>query len=468
MLLRRVVQAFGKKASDIRFIATSATIAGKDAEEKLRDYLAGLAGVEREQVDVIGGSRIWPDINSQQPRSISIDDIKSIDKNEDVSPERFIVLEQSDIATTLRHTVVSSNKPHDLNDLVDSISSKLIGKTKAEKQQEVLSWLDLLTGTRRYKDEPPFLKLRTHIFQRMLHGLWACVDSRCSAKSQNLKDWPFGNVYVSQRARCDCHAPVYELAFCNDCKAPHLVAEDRNGTLQQCSPYAGDEFSLTYEQNEEDSVEEDINLTSKTAGSGQSVILAGRATDLEQYETIELDVESLRLGSLAAARSTTIRRAYHKEGLCSACHASDNHYRTFLKKAYLGSPFYVANAVPTVLEFCPDPDKADCNGMSPEELPGRGRKLITFTDSRQGTARMAVRMQQEAERSKLRGLIFSNLKNAQISANKAPQNAPTADYDQLMANAAEMEELGMHAVAIPESVTSPLEKYLQHLSLQGM
>ncbi len=31
--------------------------------------------------------------------------------------------------------------------------------------------------------------------------------------------------------------------------------------------------------------------------------------------------------------------------------------------------------------------------------------LITFTDSRQGTARMAVRMQQEAERSRLRGSV---------------------------------------------------------------
>ena len=78
----------------------------------------------------------------------------------------------------------------------------------------------------------------------------------------------------------------------------------------------------------------------------------------------------------------------------------------------LGSPFYVANVVPTLLEFCPDPDVID--GLGPNSLPGRGRKLITFTDSRQGTARMAVKMQQEAEKSKLRGLVFEIIKKKQL------------------------------------------------------
>lgn len=64
----------------------------------------------------------------------------------------------------------------------------------------------------------------------------------------------------------------------------------------------------------------------------------------------------------------------------------------------LGGPFYVANAAPTVLEYCQDYQEEDQKpDYGPQSLPGRGRRLITFTDSRQGTARMAVRMQQEAE-----------------------------------------------------------------------
>ena len=38
-------------------------------------------------------------------------------------------------------------------------------------------------------------------------------------------------------------------------------------------------------------------------------------------------------------------------------------------------------------------------------MPAKGKRLITFTDSRQGTARLSVKMQQEAERSRLRGAV---------------------------------------------------------------
>ncbi|MBF4360381.1 hypothetical protein, partial [Vibrio anguillarum] len=48
--------------------------------------------------------------------------------------------------------------------------------------------------------------------------------------------------------------------------------------------------------------------------------------------------------------------------------------------------------------------------IGPNSVPGRGRRLITFTDSRQGTAKMSIRMQQEAERSRLRGLVFKELR----------------------------------------------------------
>jgi ATP-dependent helicase YprA (DUF1998 family) len=60
LLLRRVVEAFGKQASDIRFVATSATIAGENAAQRLQTYLASLAGVPDDQVVVIGGSRQVP------------------------------------------------------------------------------------------------------------------------------------------------------------------------------------------------------------------------------------------------------------------------------------------------------------------------------------------------------------------------------------------------------------------------
>src|SRR5690606_35322416 len=82
LLLRRVVQAFGRQSEKIRFIATSATIAAADAEERLKRYLADLAGVPIDQVEVIGGSRVWPDLEFDSPSSNT-----SLQAIRDIEPE---------------------------------------------------------------------------------------------------------------------------------------------------------------------------------------------------------------------------------------------------------------------------------------------------------------------------------------------------------------------------------------------
>lgn len=447
LLLRRVVQAFDRTSEQIRFVATSATIAGADAKERLQHYLAGLAGVPLGHVEVIDGSRKWPDLGFNSPgKNISLQTIRAIEPENTVSPARFETLCQSHIARRLRHAVVSSDKPLDLNDLIKVVADQLQGSNRLEQQQEMLDWVDLMTGTHPEENQPPFLKLRAHLFQRMLHGLWACVDPQCSAKSQHLQGWPFGNVYVNQRSRCECHAPVYELGFCGDCKNPHLLAEKRHGILHQPSPYAGDEFALNYEEDSENTE----TAAEPHKPSIQQLIIAGSQGEHGSYRPFNLDLDTQRLGVVNALRNINIHILSTEEHqvCCSQCgHATKTGTSDFLKKAYLGAPFYVANAVPTMLEFCPDPDKKDCEGRSPEELPGRGRKLITFTDSRQGTARMAVRMQQEAERSRLRGLAFEILRNAQANADSEPQNIPTGNPDEILSQADNLEKMGMAAMA---------------------
>lgn len=449
LLLRRVVQAFGKNPEEIRFVATSATIAGAEAEEKLKRYLADLAGVRLEQVDVIGGSRVWPDILfDSKVEKASLEAVQSIENEQEISPSRFDALGRNSIARALRHAIVNSTKPLDLNELLTILKSELMPGSRLEQQREVLGWLDVSTGTRRHKDEPPFLKLRTHLFQRMLHGLWSCIDPNCTAKSTSLIEWPFGNVYVHQRARCECNAPVYELGFCDDCKTPHLIAEDRNGVLHQLSPYAGDEFSLSYESGEEEtSPEREVTGPTTSRTYAQRLVIAGLQVAQDPFFSVSLDLDTHGLCATNSARPINITIAEEKAACCSHCDHELPNKKSFLRKAYLGAPFYVANAVPTVLEFCPDADKKDSNERSPEELPGRGRKLITFTDSRQGTARMAVRMQQEAERSRLRGLVFETLRNVQAKADAEPKDVPTGNYDLLMHQAEGLEQSGMGVMA---------------------
>ncbi len=131
--------------------------------------------------------------------------------------------------------------------------------------------------------------------------------------------------------------------------------------------------------------------------------------------------------------------------------------------------------MPTVLEYCQDfTSDEGKDGVGPLSLPGRGRRLITFTDSRQGTARMAVRMQQEAERSRLRGSVVEILGWHQ---RKQPTSAPNdqADVMKLVARvtqyreeAREYREWGMPEEAkLSEAQAERLEQAIQTATGKG-
>lgn len=52
--------------------------------------------------------------------------------------------------------------------------------------------------------------------------------------------------------------------------------------------------------------------------------------------------------------------------------------------------------------------------MQPEQVPGLpagGRRALTFTDSRQGVARLAAKLQQDAERSLTRAFVWHRVQS---------------------------------------------------------
>ena len=58
---------FQADPSNVHFVATSATIGDEGATEDLRRYLADLAGVALDRVDVITGGRVTPELNTTGP-----------------------------------------------------------------------------------------------------------------------------------------------------------------------------------------------------------------------------------------------------------------------------------------------------------------------------------------------------------------------------------------------------------------
>lgn len=245
-------------------------------------------------------------------------------------------------------------------------------------------------------------------------------------------------MYVNQRQNCDCGSPVYEVAFCNDCNEPHLLARDKKGKLVQWENKGGDEFSLQDEVPvEHDATEEKVE---KDNSFQPPLIIAAGETSEAGYTLQRLDRQTRRIGVINNDSIPLIINDIEQVCSASGCGYRGMSGKQPFRRALLGGPFYVTNIVPTVLEYCQDfTSDEGKEGVGPDSLPGRGRRLITFTDSRQGTARMAVRMQQEAERSRLRGSVVEILSWHQRTQTSTAPNA-NADLEKLAARAKQARE----------------------------
>lgn len=385
LLIRRALNGFGVKADDVRFIATSATI-GSDAnaKERLQKYLSNLAGIAVENIEVIDGSReVYPLPPLTTPNTLDAQALRDMP-----DAQREAAIESSQTARNLRSQLVKGPRT------LTSLSPLLFPALPVEQQQtQTLEWLDIVSQPSQDADKAHFLPIRGHIFHKVLHGLWACANPACSQKSSTpLADpaWRFGHVYTQQRLRCGCGAPVYELVSCSECNTPHLKARRNGDQLVQVLQNEEDGFSFDTETSDD----EDEELTKSV--NSIDVILS--TSEDENYKKRWIDPS----GKLINAGDENIFRIYwnEQEEVCSVCDYKGRAQKSPFRSAYLGMPFYTSVVVPTLLEHIPD--------GTPDELtkPMRGRTLLTFTDSRQGTARLAVKMQQYAERMRIRGLVY--------------------------------------------------------------
>ncbi|MDF1688800.1 MAG: DEAD/DEAH box helicase [Cycloclasticus sp.] len=398
LLLRRVLHAFGVKAKDVRFIATSATIGDKGSAEQLQQYLAKLAGIKVEQVVVVGADRLVPKLATTTVEKKSLTEIGNIDKKEKFSEARYSALSAHPLSTELRKLLTDNKAPSSLFDLSSAIFKD------SSQQDELLSWVDLCSNTSlpgNNKKDPsqestPFLPLRGHLFHQVLSGLWCCVDKNCSSKKDTFlsDDWAFGRVYSKRKNHCDCGAPIFELSFCNECNTPHLIGIESGGYLIQTDRNSVDEFSLDYEGSEED--DEDSGGSDTT----EKMLIAPLA-NIEL--TFPLSIDSQRKLSSPSMESFDLNILDQNNMSCSSCGYS-GFKSGFYRRSLLGTPFYISNTVPTLLDACQESEQAS-------DRPNRGKRLITFTDSRQGTARISVKIQQDAERDSIRGLVYAEASN---------------------------------------------------------
>lgn len=85
-----------------------------------------------------------------------------------------------------------------------------------------------------------FTPVRSHVFFRGLAGIFACTDSRCTARG-TLEHAILGEMYSAPMLRCGCGARVYEVLTHRDCGAAFIrgYVQDQFGTFLWHQPSNG-------------------------------------------------------------------------------------------------------------------------------------------------------------------------------------------------------------------------------------
>ena len=386
LLLRRVLHRFEVDPSDVRFVATSATIGGADASADLERFLAEVSGAPSDRVHVVTGERFVPPLPPLDPDRIP-KDIQCLP-----AEGQYDALCHHPTIRAVRSRL--AKKP---------ATMKALREETGLSNDEVIALLEKASTAR--SGDQPLLPLRIHLFHRTQRGLWACVNSACTGRDQTTvsSGWDFGAVFPNRRTRCEhCDFPVFELVACCDCGQEYLSAEEvfSGGTGEQklnpCIEAEDiDEFQLEVDPDDADEEPDESSDLSR-----RHRLVCGRDLEAE-------DIEEWRLGqdgTLGTGEGgTPVRLSPIGNGpmVCLRC-GTRNHRRRLLRELRIGAPFALSTIVPTALEHTPPMRKG-------AGLPSQGRRLLGFSDSRQGSARLAVRLQQEAERNRVRSILYHAL-----------------------------------------------------------
>ncbi|HCB5605740.1 DEAD/DEAH box helicase [Klebsiella aerogenes] len=415
LLLRRVMQAFNVGPGTdkpVQIIATSATI-GEDSPEgnkELAKFVADLAGVTERDVKVVRGYRQIPPISESLIRHEYPTSLASL--NSLSSQELYQQLCHYRVAQQLRQALT---RPGRLAVRLSELLNVARRTWPDINHRELLQLLDLMAKSREgeSKFSLAFTPLRMHGFIRTLAGLWACSNKQCAHKASELgeSDWPFGQVWFEQRQYCDCGAPVFEILRCSGCGSAYLSAKEEvrgDGTswlVAQPAAAEEDEFALDLDVYSEDEDNNELENNSQfdrlIASDGEKYIIS-----LEEATAGKIDREAQKHYEINLLRPESRGEGRNNSFACVCCGDTQRKNNPLFRPLRLGAPFFLNEIIPTLLEFSPLPQTRE------EQLgPFNGRRLLTFTDSRQGTARISARLQQDADKATLRTLCYQELAN---------------------------------------------------------
>jgi len=457
LLIRRVLLAFGVTSKDVRFVATSATIGeGEDTRGKLKRFLADVAGLPEASVDIVVGERV---------------------RRELPQPSPVPTLSEADLADPARVAAAPSVQAlvRELENGPISFARLEQAARKADVTAEALA--GALTAER--PGVEPLAPLRVHGFLRAVPGLWACLNEACPQSPRGA--WPFGAVLPEHVDECPhCHSATIEIVACRECGEPFLDAIERGGRLlQPRSVPETDEFAAGLEVDAAvpDDEENAEQVVAPAQAPGPDIPRLFAARKLPRARPLHVAAHA----GIVCDAPTEDTRTFNTHDRtipesCPACAArarEEDASGALLRPFRFGAPFLLGNAVPVLL------DGVTPRASGDEPIPAEGRQLLSFTDSRQGTARFAASIQSAAERNLVRARVYfavqetlmarddpaTREQKAQLEGEIAGLR-PLADQYPVVASVLREKELELKALTDPPATGLPWPKLRENLAAQ--
>ncbi len=391
LLLRRVCLAFGVDPADVRFIATSATIGvGPNIKEQLRQFLADVSGAPLDRVHVVEGK-------SRRPELPELHDGSDIDR------DPFAHLGGHPKVRPLIESIYAGPTPWSkvaavATDLGYSASTLALSLANAVSE----------AGDR-------LVPMRVHSFHRAAPGLWSCLNSKCHLPRP--ANWPFGSIHHQAAEVCRCNAPLFEVLSCAACGEAYLSVQETSSDrlVRPLTARAVDDFALDADRDTDEAQDgdDDAEIPQPIERGDRRLISITphrgpmRYLWVEEQTGLVHDREGPGLTRLSAYD-------YVEPHFCPACNTQALPGGDLLRPIKFAAPFILGTATPILLHGAARAPNADDPELWSHDVapPVAGRQLLSFTDSRQGTARLSAKLQVASERNFVRTFIYHAVQDA--------------------------------------------------------
>ncbi|SFK77776.1 Helicase conserved C-terminal domain-containing protein [Porphyromonadaceae bacterium KH3CP3RA] len=368
LLIRRVISTFGVKEEDVRFAITSATV-GDGNKETLKRFMSNLCGISADRIEVIQGKRINNDIPDYLIPDIS----------ENISASKII---------KLRNELLT------VPGMTQTEIGQRLGISVKEKyaQLEAIDQIADLTIKVNDNQEENLLPIRGHFFTRGISGVYVCINRQCEKHKDIKPHGVLGPMSTISEKTCDCCGfPMLELIACRSCGRMMLEGELKNGRVTQKASKGFEVFQTEEEEDIENKAIRSLDFESvRFILNDSNQRLANRdlpscSIDIEGKLDMDLGEDFLFIND-------------EKCPFCGSRNEIPIHFR-------ISSAFTNRILSDIIL------DQTNPTREKKPDTIYEGKKYISFTDSRQGTAKIAAQINSDTESGWTRHMIYHYLLN---------------------------------------------------------